>query len=319
MSATEYRVVVTGATGFLGHHLMPILLKGYGKGHVTGLSSRDYDLTDAVQVHSMFEELKPEILVHLAAYSGGIGANRKYPADFFHRNILFVSLVFEEAAKFGVKKLIFPMGGCSYPAKAVSPIDEGQMWNGYPQQESAGYSMAKKMGIVASASYRQQYGLNSVVIIPGNMYGEYDNFRNDESHVIPAMIRRLFEAKRTGMKSVVMWGTGKPVRDFVYAGDVAATIPFFIEKYDSSEPVNISSGMTISIKELADTMVELLGYQGEIVWDTTKPDGQMVKIFEVSKMKSLGLSCPTSLRDGLKRTIAWFEKHYDKRTDGIRL
>jgi len=319
MSATGYRVVVTGATGFLGHHLMPILLKHYGKGCVTGLSSRDYDLTDPIQVKRMFQELKPEILVHLAAYVGGIGANRKYPADFFHRNILLMSLVFHEAARFGVKKLIFPMGGCSYPAKAVSPIDERQMWNGYPQQESAGYSMAKKMGIVASNAYRQQYSLNSVVIIPGNMYGEYDNYRNDESHVIPAMIRRLFEAKRTGKKSVVMWGTGKPVRDFVYAGDVAATIPFFIDKYDSSEPVNISSGTTISTRELAETIVELLGYQGKIDWDNTKPDGQMVKIFEVSKMKSLGLSCPTLLCDGLKRTIAWFEKHYDEHTDGIRL
>ncbi len=319
MSAMGRRVVVTGATGFLGHHLMPILQKRYGEDSVTGLSSRDYDLTDASQVRAMFEELKPEILVHLAAYSGGIGVNRIYPADFFYRNILLMSLVFQDAAKFGVKKLIFPIGGCSYPAKASSPIDEGQMWDGYPQQESAGYSMAKKMGIVASASYRQQYGLNSVVIIPGNMYGEYDNFRNEESHVIPAMVRRLFEAKRKNVKKVVMWGTGKPVRDFVYAGDVAATIPFFIEKYNSNEPVNISSGTTTSIKELAETVVELLDYQGEIVWDTTKPDGQMVKIYDVTKLKSLGLSCPTSLRQGLKKTIAWLEKNYDARTDGIRL
>jgi GDP-L-fucose synthase len=319
MPASLNRIVVTGATGFLGHHLIPILVKRYGKGYVTGISSRDYDLMDATQVHTMFEELKPEILVHLAAYSGGIGVNRKYPADFFYRNVLLISLVFEEAARFGIKKLIYPMGGCSYPAKAVSPIDEGQMWDGYAQQESAGYSMAKKMGIVASNAYRQQYGLNSVVIIPGNMYGEYDNFRNEESHVIPAMIRRLYEAKQTGTKSVVMWGTGKPVRDFIYAGDVAATIPFFIEQYDTSEPVNISSGTTTSIKELADAVVELLGYQGEIIWDTTKPDGQMVKIFGVSKMKSLGLNCPTSLREGLKKTIAWLEKNYDKRTDSIRL
>jgi len=319
MSIMGYRVVVTGATGFLGRHLMPILLKRYGKGHVTSLSSRDYDLMDANSVRAMFEELKPEILIHLAAYSGGIGVNRKYPADFFHRNILLMSLVFEDAARFGTKKLIYPMGGCSYPATATSPIDEEQMWNGYAQQESAGYSMAKKMGIVASDAYRQQYGLNSVVIIPGNMYGEYDNFRNEESHVIPAMIRRLLEAKQAGTKSVIMWGTGKPVRDFVYAGDVAATIPFFMENYNSSEPVNISSGTTTSIKELAETVVELLGYQGEIIWDTTKPDGQMVKIFGVAKMKSLGLYCPTTLRDGLKKTITWLEKNYDKRTDGVRL
>jgi GDP-L-fucose synthase len=319
MSTTGYRVVVTGATGFLGHHLMPILLKRYGKERVTGLSSRDYDLTDAARVRAMFEELKPEILAHLAAYSGGIGANRSYPADFFHRNILLMSLVFRDAAEFGVKKLIFPMGGCSYPARAVSPIDEEQMWGGYPQSESAGYSMAKKMGIVASNAYRQQYGLNSVVVIPGNMYGEYDNFRNEESHVIPAMIRRFFEARRAGVKRVVMWGTGRPVRDFVYAGDVAATIPFFVEKYNSSEPVNISSGTTTSIKELAETIKELTDYPGDIVWDATKPDGQMVKIFDVSRMKGLGLSCLTPLRDGLKKTITWFENHYDNHSDSIRL
>jgi GDP-L-fucose synthase len=319
MSTLGYRILVTGATGFLGHHLMPILMKRYGKGYIAGLSSRDYDLTDAARVRAMFEELKPEILVHLAAYSGGIGANRSYPADFFHRNILLMSLVFRGAAEFGVKKLIFPMGGCSYPAKSVSPIDEEQMWNGYPQSESAGYSMAKKMGIVASIAYRQQYGLNSVVMIPGNMYGEYDNFRNEESHVIPAMIRRFIEAKRAGAKRVVIWGTGKPVRDFVYTGDVAATFPFFVEKYNSSEPVNISSGTTTSIKELAETIKELTGYSGDIEWDASKPDGQMVKIFDVSRMKELGLSCPTPLHNGLKKTITWFEKHYDDRGDGIRL
>ncbi len=313
------KIVVTGATGFLGRHLMPILVKLYGEKQVIGLSSKDYNLMDPIQVRRMFEECKPEVLIHLAAYVGGIGANRDFPADFFYRNILLTTLVFQAAMEYGVKKLIYPIGGCSYPATATSPIDESQMWNGYPQPESAGYAMAKKMGLVASISYRQQYGLNSVVIIPGNMYGEYDNFRINESHVIPAMIRRFFEAKRAGAKQVVMWGTGKPVRDFVYAGDVAAAIPFFIENYNSSDPVNISSGTRTSIKELAETIKELIGYQGEIVWDTSKPDGQMVKIFDVTRMKSLGLSCPTPLREGLKRTIAWFEKNYDIRSDGIRL
>src|SRR5262249_8781311 len=160
------------------------------------------------------------------------------------------------------------MGGCSYPAAAKSPIDEGQMWDGYPQPESAGYSTAKKMGIVASRCYRAQYGLNSVVIVPGNMYGEYDNFRTEESHGIPAIVRRYFETSRRGAERVVMWGTGTPVRDFVYAGDVARVIPWFLEHYDSSEPVNVSSGTTTSIRELAETVKELVGYRGEIVWDT---------------------------------------------------
>jgi GDP-L-fucose synthase len=313
------RVAVTGATGFLGRHLLPILQDRYGRGAVRGVSSRDYDLMDPMQVRRMFDDIAPNIVIHLAAYSGGIGANRTYPADFFHRNILLTALVFEEAGRRRVRKLVYPMGGCSYPATATSPIDEGQMWLGYPQEESAGYSMAKKMGIVASRAYRAQHGLSSVVLVPGNMYGEYDNYRESESHVVPAMIRRFLEAKRERRDQVVMWGTGTPVRDFVYAGDVAATFPFFVEEYDSSEPVNVSSGTRTSIRELANMIAELTGYAGSIVWDSTKPDGQMVKLFAVSKMRSLGLACPTTLRDGLARTIAWFERNYDARGDGLRL
>ena len=190
-------IVVTGATGFLGRHLLPILRARYGAEHVVGLCSRDYDLLDPVQVRRLFAERRPRVLIHLAAYSGGIGANRTYPADFFYRNILFTTLAFQGAAEAGVEKMIFTMGGCSYPAKAASPINEAQMWEGYPQPESAGYSVAKKMGLVASASYRTQYGLNSVVLIPGNMYGEFDNFRANESHVVPGLIRRYYEAKHS--------------------------------------------------------------------------------------------------------------------------
>lgn len=313
------KIVVTGASGFLGRHLLPVLQKRYGAEHVIGLCSRDYNLMDVSQVHRMFSEYEPGVLVHLAAYSGGIGANRQFPADFFHRNIMLTIPVFQVAAEHGLKKLIYPMGGCSYPAKATSPIGENQMWNGYPQAESAGYAMAKKMGLVASGCYRQQYGLNSIVIVPGNMYGEHDNFRTQEAHVIPALIRRFFEAKREKSGEVAVWGTGTPVRDFVYAGDVASTIPFFIESYDSSEPINISSGTRTSIKELAELIKELVGYAGEIVWDTSKPNGQAVKIFDVTRMKRLGLSCPTPLRAGLQKTIAWFEKNYDRQSDGIRL
>lgn len=313
------RIVVTGASGFLGRHLMPILLQRYGKENVFGISSKDYDLMDPVQHRRMFQELKPEVFVHLAAYSGGIGANRDYPADFYYRNTLLTALGFQYAAEFKVRKMVYPMGGCSYPADAVSPIGEMQMWKGFPQPESAGYSCAKKMGIVAGMSYRKQYGLKSAVIIPGNMYGEYDNFRTNESHVVPAMIRRYYEAKLKGDKEIYMWGTGKPVRDFVYAGDVAAVIPFFIEEYDSDDPVNISTGTTTTIKELAGTIRELVGISAEIKWDTSKPDGQMVKIFGVERMKSLGLDCPTTLRDGLKKTIDWFIENYSAKSDGIRL
>jgi len=313
------KIVVTGASGFLGRHLMPVLAKHYPKAEVIGLSSKDYDLLDRARVRRMFD-LKPDVLVHLAAYSGGIGVNRAKPADFYFINVMMQALVFEEAARYGrLKKMVYPMGGCSYPATAVSPIDEGQMWQGYPQDESAGYSAAKKMGIVASRSYRTQHGLKTSVIIPGNMYGEYDNYKNGESHVVPAFIRRYHEEIRAGAKTITMWGTGAPQRDFVHAGDVAAVIPHFIDEYDSVEPVNISSGLTVSIRELAETLKAAFGFGGEIVWDTTKPDGQMVKIFDVTRLKSLGLKCPTSLADGLSRTIDWFRANYENRGDGLRL
>lgn len=313
------RILVTGATGFLGRHAIPVLEKAYGSKVVKGVSSKDYDLMKPEEVEAMFRNEKPDVVIHLAAYSGGIGANRTYPADFYYRNTVLTALTFEQAAKHKVDKLIYTMGGCSYPAKATSPIDETQLWNGYPQPESAGYSTAKMMGTVASRSYRDQYGLNSSVLIPGNLYGEYDNFSTLDSHVVPAMIRRYYEAQRDGLEEVVMWGTGKPERDFVYAADAAELIPFFIEKYDSSEPVNISAGKTTPIKTLAETIAKLVKFEGEIRWDTDKPDGQMVKIFATDRLKGLGLSCDTPLEEGLSKTIEWFAKNYETAGDGLRL
>jgi GDP-L-fucose synthase len=202
------------------------------------------------------------------------------------------------------------MGGCSYPGAAASPIGEDQMWNGLPTDTSAGYSMAKKMGITAAWAYRRQYGLDSVVIVPGNMYGEFDNYRTHESHVIPGLIRRFHDARRANHPSVTLWGTGEPVRDFVYAGDVARLVPFFLERDDLAGPVNLSSGTTTRIRDLAVLIAELTGFRGEVLWDRTKPDGQMVKIFDVTRMRALGLHCDTPLRAGLERTIAWFARHY---------
>jgi GDP-L-fucose synthase len=313
------RILVTGATGFLGRHTVPVLQKAYGAANVVAVSTRDYDLMERAEVERMFDDTKPDVVVHYAAYSGGIGANRTFPADFYYRNTILTAHTFEVAARRKVGKLIYTMGGCSYPAKAVSPIDETQLWNGYPQNESAGYSTAKMMGTVASRSYRTQYGLNSVVLIPGNLYGEYDNFSTLDSHVVPAMIRRYYEAQLTGAKEIAMWGTGKPTRDFVYAEDVAQLIPYFIENYESSEWVNVSAGKTTEIKELAETIADLVGFTGDIKWDTEKPDGQMFKIFDTQRLSALGLACDTPLRTGLKRTIDWFAKNYETRGDGLRL
>jgi GDP-L-fucose synthase len=313
------RIAVTGARGFLGRHLIPVLQSRYGEEAVIPISREDFNLEDAAGVRCLFERHQPDAVVHLAAYVGGIGANREYPATFFYRNTLLMAHMFQTAADYRLPKLVYPMGGCSYPARAASPIGEDQMWAGYPQLESAGYSMAKKMGIVAAESYRKQSGLESVVVVPGNMYGEYDNFRNAESHVVPALVRRFYEARRAGAPSVPCWGTGRATRDFVYAGDVAATFPFFLEQYEGTEPVNLSSGTRTSIRELSETVKDLTGYAGELFWDTSKPDGQLDKIFDVTRMKSLGLECPTSLRAGLEKTIRWFTANYETRGDGLRL
>ncbi len=274
---------------------------------------------ERANVEQMFDDVKPDVVVHFAAYSGGIGANRTYPGDFYYQNTLLTAHLFDVAARRGVGKLIYTMGGCSYPAKATSPIDESQLWNGYPQYESAGYSTAKMMGTVASRSYRDQFGLNSAVLIPGNLYGEYDNFTKLDSHVMPAMIRRYYESQMAGEKTITMWGSGKPQRDFVYAGDVARLIPWFIDNYDSPDWVNISAGRTTEIKELAETIADQVGFEGEILWDTEKPDGQMIKIFDTQKLKSLGLSCDTPLQEGLQKTIDWFAANYEGAQDGLRL
>jgi GDP-L-fucose synthase len=298
---------------------MPVLRERYGADNVAGVSSSHYDLMNPDAVEQMFSDIRPDVVVHYAAYSGGIGANRTYPADFYFRNTILTALTFDAAARHGVRKLVYPMGGCAYPAQATSPIGEEQMFRGYPQAESAAYSTAKMMGVVAARSYRQQYDLNATVIVPGNMYGEHDNFHPLESHVVPAMLRRYYEAKLNGARSVTMWGTGRPKRDFVYAADVARCVPFFIDSFDETGPVNISSGTETSIRELAETIAQVTGFEGEILWDSDKPDGQMVKIFDVTRLKQLGLACDTRLSEGLERTARWFAANYAARNAGLRL
>jgi GDP-L-fucose synthase len=204
------------------------------------------------------------------------------------------------------------MGGCSYPANAPSPISETALWNGYPQEESAPYALAKAMGAVLADSYRRQYGFNAVVLVPGNLYGPHDNFDLNNSHVIPALIRKYHEAKRSGLDEVIAWGTGRPVRDFIYVEDACEAILCAAETYDSSEIINLSSGVPTTVKELLATVAELSGYQGRVRWDSSKPDGQMLKGFDVTRMhERLGYHCSTSLRAGLRKTIDWYETHVD--------
>lgn len=300
------RILITGSTGFLGHHVMPRIKEAFPGADVIGLGRKDYDLLQPGAPAAMLKDIQPDCVVHMAAKSGGIITNKKRPADFFYDNIVMNTHTLHESWKAGVKKFITFMGGCSYPSDATSPIGEDQMWKGYPQIESVGYSVAKKMLITQSWAYRVQHGFNSIVLIPGNVYGEWDNFNLEEAHVIPALIRKYIEAQERGDKTMTAFGTGRPTRDFVYAGDVAATVPWFMKNYDSSEPVNISAGRRISIRELAETVKKVTGFAGEIVWDTTKPDGQIDKIFDVTKLNALGLSCDTTLEEGLRRTTKWF-------------
>ncbi len=302
------RILVTGSTGFLGHHLMPRLKSAFPKAEIIGVGRRDADLLEPGAPARLLRNTQPDCVVHMAAKSGGIITNIKRPAEFFYENVVMNTHMLHDAQQAGVKKFVTFMGGCSYPSDARSPIDESQMWAGYPQIESAGYSVAKKMLLTQSWAYRVQHGFNSIVLIPGNVYGEWDNFNLEEAHVIPALIRKYMEAQERQAPTITAFGTGKPTRDFVYAGDVMATIPWFIQNYNSSEPVNISAGRRISIRELAETVKKVTGFAGEIVWDATKPDGQMDKIFDVTRLHSLGLSCDTSLVDGLRRTTDWFRQ-----------
>jgi GDP-L-fucose synthase len=301
------RILVTGASGFLGRHIVDAL-KSVTTSEIIAVSRSDYDFLDPAAAVRMLGDIQPDAIIHLAAKVGGIIANKNYPADFFFENNVINTWIFDACRRAGTRKLVTFMGGCSYPARAASPISEDLMWDGYPQPESAPYSIAKKLLLVQSDAYRIQYGLNSIVLIPGNVYGEFDNFNQEYAHVIPALIRRFIEARENGSQSIICYGSGNPTRDFVYAADVASLVPWFLTHYNCSEPVNLSSGTRTSIRELAETIARITGFTGTIEWDHSKPDGQMDKIFCVDRMTGLGLSCPTPLEEGLRRTIEWFEQ-----------
>lgn len=300
------RILVTGSTGFLGHHLMPRLREAFPAAELVGVGRRDGDLREPAVAARLLRDTQPDCVVHMAAKSGGILANQIQPADYFYDNLAMNLHVLHESWRAGVRKLVAFMGGCSYPATARSPIGEDQMWNGYPQTESAGYSVAKKMLLTQSWAYRVQHDFHSIVLLPGNVYGEWDNFNLNEAHVIPALIRKTVEARERGDDAIAAIGTGRPVRDFVYAGDVAAVVPWFIRRYDSCEPVNISTGSRISVRDLFAAVCRATGFAGRVEWDPARPDGQMERVYDVTRLRSLGLSCDTPLEEGLRRTVAWF-------------
>jgi GDP-L-fucose synthase len=300
------RVVVTGGAGFLGSHVVEGL-RARGCKDVIVARSREYDLVEIERVRALYREARPDLLIHLAAQVGGIGANRNNPGRFFYENLMMGVQLIHEGHKAGLRKLVAAGTICAYPKFTPVPFREEEIWNGYPEETNAPYGLAKKMLLVQSQAYREQYGFNSVVVFPVNLYGPRDNFDLETSHVIPALIRKIDEATRMGSGEVTLWGDGTPTREFLYVEDAAEAILTACERYDSSQPVNLGSGQEISIHELANLIARLMGYAGRFAFDLSKPNGQPRRALDVKRARErLGWSARVPLEEGLRRTIAWW-------------
>jgi GDP-L-fucose synthase len=302
------RVVVTGGAGFLGEPVCQEL-RTYGPTEVIVPRSAQYDLRDRAAVRRLFRDARPDVIIHLAAVVGGIGANRANPGRFFFDNAIMSIQLMEEARLHGTAKFVGAGTICSYPKHTPVPFKEDDLWHGYPEETNAPYGLAKKMMLVQAQAYRQQYGFNAVTLLPVNLYGPRDNFDPESSHVIPALIRKVVEARDAGRDHIVVWGTGKASREFLYVEDAARAIVLATEKYDQPDPVNIGSGQEITIRELAETICEFCAFKGAIRWDASKPDGQPRRCLDTTRARqAFGFEATTSLRDGLSATIAWYEK-----------
>ena len=304
--AGKKRVVVTGGSGFLGSFVVQELARrGYTDVFVP--RSREYDLVDRDAVRRLYAQTRPELVIHLAAQVGGIGANQLHPGRFFYDNLMMGVQLIEEGRRCGVAKILAAGTICAYPKFAPIPFREEDLWNGYPEETNAPYGLAKKMLLVQSQAYRQEYGFNSVVVFPVNLYGPRDNFDLQTSHVIPALIRKIDAAQKAGQDEVVLWGDGSPTREFLYVEDAAEAIVLAAERYDLSEPMNLGSGMEISIAELARLIGKLMGYGGRFTFDTSRPNGQPRRALDVSRAaQHLGWQARTSLTAGLTSTIDWW-------------
>jgi GDP-L-fucose synthase len=297
------RVLVTGGGGFLGSHLVERLEQAGNEVFVA--RSRDYDLTNAVDTARLFDDARPERVFHLAAEVGGIGANRENPGRYWYANLMMGAHVLELSRLHEVEKLVLAGTVCAYPKFTPVPFNEDDLWNGYPEETNAPYGVAKKSILVGAQSYRQQYGLDSIYLLPANLYGPRDNFDLDSSHVIPALIRKMLDA--TG--EVVLWGDGSPTREFLYVEDCAEGLLLAADRYDGEEPVNLGTGVETSIRELAETIADLIGFEGEIEWDTSMPNGQPRRQLDAKRAERLfGFTARTSLHEGLGRTIAWYRE-----------
>jgi len=311
------RILVTGGAGFLGSFVVE-KLKQRGCPNIFVPRTKEYDLVQMEAVKRVYSDSKPDIIIHLAAVVGGIGANQKNPGKFFYDNLIMGVQMMEIGRQFGIEKFVALGTICCYPKFTPVPFKEENLWNGYPEETNAPYGLAKKMLLVQSQAYRQQYGFNSIFLMPVNLYGARDNFDPKFSHVIPAIIRKCLEAQchseeksdEESQASITVWGTGKVTREFLYVEDCAEAIILATEKYNKSEPVNIGAGFEISIKDLVNLIAKLTGFKGKIIWDTTKPDGQPRRMLDTTKAeKEFGFKAKTPFEEGLRRTIDWYLKN----------
>lgn len=301
------RITVTGGKGFLGSYIVE-KLQQRGCKNITVADLPEYNLTLLPDIKRMYQDEKPDIVIHLAAVVGGIGANWENPGKFFYENALMGIQLLHEAYLNKREKFVALGTICAYPKFAPVPFKEEDLWNGYPEETNAPYGLAKKMMLVQSQAYREQYGFNSIFLLPVNLYGPGDNFDPKSSHVIPALIRKCVAAIEQGKNEIVVWGTGKPSREFIYAEDAAEGILLATEKYNKSGPVNIGAGFEITIKDLVSLIVKFTGFKGEIIWDTSKPDGQPRRMLDTSKAeKEFGFRAKTSFKEGLIKTIEWYK------------
>lgn len=305
------RITVTGGSGFLGSFVCPRLESLGADLFVPQIE--DYDLVHQENIQRMYDDGKPEMVVHLAAQVGGIGANRTNPASFFYDNLMMGTQLMHEAYLRGVEKFVALATICAYPKFAPIPFNEEDIWDGFPEETNAPYGMAKKMLLVQSQAYREQYGFNSIVLFPVNLYGPGDNFNLQTSHVIPAIIRKCVEAKEQGLESITLWGDGSATREFLYADDAAEGIIKALEIFNDSVPVNLGNGYEIAIKDLALMIQNIVGFTGQIVWDTDKPNGQPRRCLDTRRAEdALGFSASTKLEHGLSQTLEWYYAHRDR-------
>ncbi len=303
-------IVLTGGTGFLGSAVTE-LLKKEKPAELRSLSSKDYDLRDQTQAATAVRGA--DVVIHLAANVGGIGYNQEHPGQLFYDNLLMGTHILHESYKAGVKKFVGIGTICAYPKYTPVPFKEADLWTGYPEETNAPYGLAKKMLLVQSQSYRQEYGFNSIYLLPTNLYGPGDNFNPQSSHVIPALIQKFVDAVQSNAKEVVVWGTGAPTREFLYVTDAAQAIVLATQHYASSEPVNLGSQFEISIAELAHLIGDLTGFTGNIVFDTSKPDGQPRRKIDTSRAtEEFDFTAQVSFATGIKKTLDWYKKHKDQ-------